>query len=124
VTAPGISGKVAVVTGGCRGIGAATASELHQHGASVAVLDVRPEPASDGVLVIDTDIADEQSVQRAFVEVRRALGEVRFLVNNAGVNSYAAADELTLAEWDRFFAVDLRGAVSYTHLTLPTICSV
>jgi NAD(P)-dependent dehydrogenase (short-subunit alcohol dehydrogenase family) len=117
--ASGIGGKVAVVTGGCRGIGAAAAAELRDHGATVAILDVQPEPSSSGMLVIETDISDEQSVQSSFVEVRRTLGGIRFLVNNAGVNSYAAADELTVTEWDNFFAVDLRGAWLCTRAVLP-----
>jgi NAD(P)-dependent dehydrogenase (short-subunit alcohol dehydrogenase family) len=116
---PGIAGKVAVVTGGCRGIGAATAAELHGAGAKVAVLDVRPEPSAIGLMTLECDIADEKSVEQAFDAVRHTLGSIGLLVNNAGVNSYGAADEMAVADWDQFFAVDLRGAWLCTRAVLP-----
>jgi NAD(P)-dependent dehydrogenase (short-subunit alcohol dehydrogenase family) len=123
-TTPGIAGKVGVVTGGCRGIGAATVADLLRHGAAVAALDVKPEMSSDGAIVLECDVADEESVQRAMSDVRKALGAIQFLVNNAGVNSYAPADEMTLDQWDRFFAVDLRGAWLCARFVLPDMLAL
>jgi NAD(P)-dependent dehydrogenase (short-subunit alcohol dehydrogenase family) len=60
--------------------------------------------------VLQCDIADEQAVEHSFAEVRNLLGPIDALVNNAGMNSYSAATEMTVAEWDAFLAVDLRGA--------------
>jgi NAD(P)-dependent dehydrogenase (short-subunit alcohol dehydrogenase family) len=112
-----LDGRLAVVTGGGRGIGAATAAVLAEAGARVAVLDLdaeRAEAVAAGLagepLAAACDITDERAVAAAFERVRSEGGRVAILVNNAGVNTYFDPGEMTLAEWELAFAVDLRGA--------------
>lgn len=119
----GLQGRVAVVTGGCRGIGAAVAEELERSGARVAALDLDPPAEGPGFLQLPCDISDERQVADSFAEVRRQLGPVDVLVNNAGVNSYNDAIDMTVAEWDAFFAVDLRGAWLCSRAALPEMAA-
>jgi NAD(P)-dependent dehydrogenase (short-subunit alcohol dehydrogenase family) len=110
-----LAGRVAVVTGAGRGIGAATAAVLAERGARVAALDLDVESAQavvadlDG-LAVGCDITDEGSVRAALDRVREALGGVAILVNNAGVNTYFDPGAMTVEDWEGAFAVDLRGA--------------
>ncbi len=123
-----LDGRVAVVTGGGRGIGAATAHVLAEAGARVAVLDldldgaraVAAELGADAAAV-RCDVAEEPSVREAFEAVRSGLGPTAILVNNAGVNLYFDPGAMTLEEWDGALAVDLRGAWLCVKHALPDL---
>jgi NAD(P)-dependent dehydrogenase (short-subunit alcohol dehydrogenase family) len=93
--------KRIVVTGGGRGIGAALASELRDRGADVVTVDVRP--GAD----VACDVSDPEQVEATFV----AVGAVDGLVNCAALLvDRRAFDEIELDEWDRIFAVNVRGS--------------
>jgi 3-oxoacyl-[acyl-carrier protein] reductase len=97
----GLEGKRIVVTGGARGIGAALADEARGRGASVVVLD-----QSTGADV-SCDVSDPDQVTAAFA----AIGDVDGLVNCAALLvNRRAYDDIDLAEWDRMFAVNVRGS--------------
>lgn len=103
------SGRVAVVTGGASGIGAACARLLAEQGARVVVAD-RKLAAQPGAHAVAIDIADENSVAAAAEEIETRIGPVAVLVNSAGVlQRTLPPGELTLAEWDFVARVDLRG---------------
>lgn len=119
MSAESLLGRVAVITGGARGIGAAVADELVRHGASVAVLDREPTESANGCLAFRCDVADELAVTNGFSAVRGQLGPIDYLVNNAGVNAYADPLQMTSVEWDAFFAVDLKGAWLCARAALP-----
>ena len=96
-----VKDKRIVVTGGGRGIGAALASELRDRGADVVTIDVRP--GAD----INCDVSDPEQVEATFV----AVGAVDGLVNCAALLvDRRAFDEIELDEWDRMFAVNVRGS--------------
>jgi NAD(P)-dependent dehydrogenase (short-subunit alcohol dehydrogenase family) len=99
-----LKGKCAVVTGAARGIGAATAAMLERCGAQVARLDLA---AGEGIIACD--VSDEAAVERAFAEALGRLGRLDILVNNAGIAVRKSALEISVAEWDRVLAVNLRG---------------
>jgi NAD(P)-dependent dehydrogenase (short-subunit alcohol dehydrogenase family) len=107
--------RVAMVTGGGRGIGAAVARTLSAAGARVVVVDVDAAGAAavaealPGGLALAADVADETAVEDAFAAVARGPGPVDVLVNNAGVVVRRDADAITPAEWDRVMAVNVRG---------------
>jgi NAD(P)-dependent dehydrogenase (short-subunit alcohol dehydrogenase family) len=115
-----LAGKVALVTGGARGIGRAIVEKFAADGASVTFLDLDDEggrraardlaAAGPRVEFRRADVTEEADVRRAIEEVAAAQGSIDVLVNNAGVNAYFDATEMTEAEWDRVFAVDLKGA--------------
>jgi NAD(P)-dependent dehydrogenase (short-subunit alcohol dehydrogenase family) len=116
-----LAGRVVVVTGGARGIGAATASVAVREGARVAVLDLDHEgsEAPDGVEAITADVSDGASVATALASVVERLGRVDVLVNNAGRNAYADPVGMTEDDWDAVFAVDLKAAWLCAREVLP-----
>jgi NAD(P)-dependent dehydrogenase (short-subunit alcohol dehydrogenase family) len=105
--------KVALVTGGASGIGAAAVEILVHAGARVAVLDIEPSPVAE-VTSRRCDVADEEQVVAALDDVRSSLGSPELAVLSAGVGGFGAIAEMEVAEWDRVIGVNLRG----TFLTL------
>jgi len=111
-----LSGKVALVTGGASGIGAAIVDAYVHQGATVVVLDRAVEAAerkvTDGAAAaaIACDVTDAQSVTEAVQAVARQFPSLDILVNSAGVAVLGPAEELGLDAWDRTMSVNLRGA--------------
>ncbi|HEU4672281.1 MAG TPA: SDR family oxidoreductase [Candidatus Limnocylindrales bacterium] len=115
----GLAGRVAVVTGGARGIGAATAKRLAAEGASVAVTDVLDGEGEtlaanlrDGGAQVGfwhLDVADEAAWTAAVDAIEAKLGPVAILVNNAGIGTFADVEQETRADWDRLIAINQTG---------------
>lgn len=127
-----LCGRLAVVTGGGRGIGAAIAHELARLGADVALLGRDPAElaaradevaAAHGVraLPVTCDVADEESVASAFASVRERAGDAHVLVNNAGQSAGVAFTDTTREVWDRMIAVNLTGTFLCTQQVLPAM---
>jgi NAD(P)-dependent dehydrogenase (short-subunit alcohol dehydrogenase family) len=121
--------NVAIVTGGTQGIGLAIGRELATAGYRVALLGTRDtvvgQPIADALgdahLYVRCDIADGEQVAAAVTQVAHHAGAIEVLVNDAGVGSAGDAAELTEADWDGFFAVDLKGAWLCVKHALPHI---
>jgi NAD(P)-dependent dehydrogenase (short-subunit alcohol dehydrogenase family) len=115
-----LDGRIAIVTGGARGIGRAIVERFAAEGAQVTFCDldgaggeatVRALAASGPhVAFVPADITREADVGRLVTDVVRRCGGVDVLINNAGINAYFDAAAMTEAEWDSVFAVDLKGA--------------
>ena len=115
-----LDGKIAFVTGGARGIGRAIVEKFVAEGAIVAFVDVDDDAgrqatgelsaAGAAVEFRRADITVEDEVRQVIEDVVARRGTLDVLVNNAGINAYFDATEMTEAEWDRVFAVDLKGA--------------
>jgi enoyl-[acyl-carrier protein] reductase III len=126
----GLLGKLALVTGGGRGIGRAIVLELARRGADVLVNYVRhPDEADDTALTAralgvqaDTlrgNLADEESVAEMFLNVERRFGYLDILVNNSASGVNRAATELTAKHWDWTLNVNARGAWLCAKAALP-----
>ncbi len=116
-----LAGRCAVVTGGARGLGAAIGAGFAKEGARVAVLDL-PEAsqavgAHQGDLALPCDVSHEAHVSAAIAEVVRRFGGLDIVVANAGVvPPWRAVHEIDMGEWDRVFAVNVRGvALTIKH---------
>ncbi|MFF1451490.1 SDR family oxidoreductase [Streptomyces sp. NPDC058274] len=115
-----MNGKVALVTGGSRGIGAATAVRLAREGADVALTYVQDKEAAEKVLrevtalgrrgvALRADSADAVEAAEAVGRAVDALGRLDVLVNNVGVGVLGPLESLSLADVDRVLAVNVRG---------------
>ena len=115
-----LKGKVALVTGGSRGIGAAIARRLAGEGANVAITYASAQPRAEEVvgsiekagrrgLAIRADSGDASAVKRAVEEAVRVLGRLDVLVSNAGIAVIAPLEAFTLDDFDRILAVNVRG---------------
>jgi len=115
-----LSGKVAVITGGGRGIGRAIAEAFAAHGADLVICGRTPEPLEKTVQAIRSrdrratwhpiDVSDEMDVVRLRDAVLRDFGRIDILVNNAGIDPHYAPMEKTESEpWHRILAVNLSG---------------
>jgi 3-oxoacyl-[acyl-carrier protein] reductase len=114
-------GKRALVTGAARGIGAGIARRLAADGADVAINYLGSQAAAEAVaaearrhgvraLAVQADVGDEAAVGRLVATVAEELGGIDILVNNAGYAPKRAFDEISGAEWQRAFAVNVHGA--------------
>ena len=109
--------RVAIVTGASSGIGAACAEKLAERGARVvlfarsrALLDAIVARHEDRMLAVVGDISDERSIDRLFAETEERFGACDILVNNAGMIDPKPLVDVSAEEWDRMFAVNVRGS--------------
>lgn len=117
-----LQGRVALVTGGARGIGEAIAARLAEAGAHVAIGDVRSDlgretadrlAARTKTTFVELDVTSRASVERAVAAVTDELGEIDILVNNAGLlGASAALADIDEEVFDRVLQVNVRGAVN------------
>lgn len=117
-----LSGKIALVTGGASGIGAAVASAFAEKGAKVAVLDINEDIARAKATALGgnarpfvCDVSDAASVNAAVSGVVAAFGGIDIAVNSAGVVFLAPAEELSLDHWDKTIAINLKGSFLVTQ---------
>ena len=105
-----LQGRVAVVTGGARGIGDAIVAALAEAGARVASFDkiAATAPRPD-VLYLDTDVTSPDSVGAAFTAVDKTFGAVGILVNNAGIQRVGLIGQISFADWSSVIATHLNG---------------
>jgi 3-oxoacyl-[acyl-carrier protein] reductase len=111
-------GKVAVVTGSARGIGAATAQRFAEEGASVAVLDLDQDAAAKTAaglgaakaIGVACNVGEAASAEAAVAKVVEELGKIDILVNNAGVTRDNLLFKMTEDDWDAVITVHLRGS--------------
>jgi 2-keto-3-deoxy-L-fuconate dehydrogenase len=113
-------GLVAAITGGASGIGAATATQLRDRGARVAVLDRAYTVVNQAAaLEVPCDVADPESAQAAIDTVAAALGSIDILVNNAGIGAAGDIAQNDDDEWHRVLSVNVIGIARITRAALP-----
>jgi 3-oxoacyl-[acyl-carrier protein] reductase len=129
---PDLNGRVALITGASRGIGAAIAASLAEAGAAVAV-NYRERAAEADTIVADikrrggraiaaaADASQAAAVARMVDQVTSALGPIDILVNNAGIAIVCSIDDLTESEFDQTIAVNLKSAFLCTQAVLPAM---
>lgn len=103
--------QVVVVTGGASGIGAACIKRFAEEGARVISLDVTGDPACD--------VSDDASVREAFLRIAEQHERIDVLFNNAGIAIRKTVADYTVDEWDRIFAVNVRGMFLCSRHALP-----
>jgi 2-keto-3-deoxy-L-fuconate dehydrogenase len=115
-----LDGRVAVVTGGGSGIGAATVRALRAGGARVGVLDVAPgDPQDDHVRAVACDVSDDDAVRSGVEAIVTGLGGIDILVNNAGISAVGPVDANDDAEWARVLDVNVIAVARVTRAALP-----
>ena len=121
-----LEGRVAIVTGGARGIGRAIAEKLHADGAQVAVADLNGEGASDVAarldgLGIQMDISSEDDAARMAEETLERFGKIDILVNAGAIVPFVSWDDVDYAYWRKIISVDLDGAYLVSRAVEPTM---
>ncbi len=115
-----LEGRVALVTGGNRGIGQATVRALSEAGARVAALSRSgADPGVPGALAIACDLRDRAAVMAAADQVVERFGRLDIVVPNAGVGSYGPFLELDPADVDEMIDVNVKGTLYTLQATLP-----
>lgn len=126
-----LNDKVAIITGGARGIGRETALVFAREGAKVVVADFDREAgektagdinASGGEAIFrKVDVTDRENVQAMVVETKEHFGKIDILVNNAGITADAMLLKMTEADWDKVIGVNLKGVFNCTQLVAPAM---
>src|SRR5437667_4010742 len=121
-----LTGKVAVVTGASKGIGAGIAKHLAAEGAAVVVNYASSKEGADQIVdeiakrggkavAIQADVAKKKDIERLFAETRKAFGRLDILVNNAGVYQFAPLEDATESEFHREFNTNVLGLILATQ---------
>ncbi len=126
-----LKGRVALVTGGGRGLGEAICRTLGESGMRIIVGDVRFDLADHvagemreagcEALALKLDVRDERQAAGAVQEVIRTFGQLDVLVNTAGTDITVPVDELKVEDWDRVTAVNLRGPFLMSRYAFPVM---
>lgn len=121
-----LDGQHVFVTGGSRGIGAATVEKALTEGARVSFIDLDPFAGSEAAERLGSnalfgagDVTRAADIERVTAQAVARFGPVTALVNNAGRNSYADPVAMTEPEWDEVFSVDLKAAWMVARAVLP-----
>lgn len=125
-----LTGKVAVVTGASKGIGAEVAKQLAKEGASVVVNYSSSKAGADKVvaeitkaggkaIAVGGSVSKEAEVQQLIEETKKAYGKIDILVNNAGVYGFAPIDQITTEEYRRQHETNVLGPLLVTKASLP-----
>ena len=112
-----LTNKVALITGGASGIGAATVERFHQEGARVVIADIDEgrgtalaERLGERALFLRLDVCDEANWQDAIAATVKTFGALHVLMNNAGIEPVGTIEDITFAQWRQQFAVHSDGA--------------
>jgi 3-oxoacyl-[acyl-carrier protein] reductase len=124
-----ITGKTALITGGGRGIGRATAIALAKEGVNIGLIGLTManlEKVAEEVKEYNiqfsaavADVADLESVNQAVEHIKNDLGEIDILINNAGIAKFGGFLELEPEEWENIIKVNLMGVYNVTRAVLP-----
>ena len=126
-----LEGKVALISGGARGMGAVEAKLFAREGARVVIGDIREaegraveaeiQKAGDQVVFLRLDVTSETDWQRAVALAEQLFGKLDVLVNNAGVSVRGRLEEVTVEEWDRVMAINAKGVFLGTKAAIPAL---
>src|SRR6476660_6588534 len=121
-----LAGKVAVVTGASKGIGAAIAEHLAAEGASVVVNYASSKSGADAIVkritqkegkavAVQADVSKAEDIQRLFAETKKAFGKLDILVNNAGIYEFAPLEAITAEHFHKHFDLNVLGLLLTTQ---------
>jgi NAD(P)-dependent dehydrogenase (short-subunit alcohol dehydrogenase family) len=123
--------KVAVITGGSRGIGAAIAEAFFRNGARVALLDINSKDCRECARAMDasgrnvnayeTDVTDEMQVQKTVAQILERFKRIDILVNSAGVLHHVPIEKKTVADFEMVIKVNLTGAFIMSKAVIPVM---
>lgn len=127
-----LKNKVAIVTGGTRGIGRAVAVALAEEGADIAITGAQDQTALDDakaeiegvgrrVIAAIADVSQRSEIDALIADIDERWGRIDILVNNAGIIQMTPLEDLTEAQWDRTIAVHLKGTFNCTQAVLPVM---
>ena len=129
-----LNGKVALITGGSRGIGRQVAIALAQQGADIALNYHKSQTEADQVMsevkeygvrciTVCADVAKAIEVTRMVDTIKNNMGSVQILINNAGVSRPQSLQEITEKDWDEIIEINLKSAFLVTQAVLPEMRS-
>ena len=126
-----LKNKVALITGGGSGIGLATARLFLKEGAKIAISDISEKngkralsdlrKAGRDAIFIKSDVSKEEDARRMVMETVSKYGRLDILVNNAGILIEKTIEELTVEEWDRIMAINVKGVFLVSKYAIPEI---
>jgi meso-butanediol dehydrogenase / (S,S)-butanediol dehydrogenase / diacetyl reductase len=128
----GLKNKVAIVTGGSRGIGAAICIALAKEGVNIVIADVIPgdetaqtvRNAGVSCLEVKTDVSKKADADNLAAQTMKEFGKINILVNNAGVIIDAAFMDTSEKDWDRLFSINVKGMYLVTRAVAPHMMAV
>lgn len=116
------AGKVAIVTGGANGIGAAVVARLAAEGAKVMIADVQePAETTDSIAFVRTDASSAAAVSALVDETVAKWGKVDILINNAGLGALSETPEMEEELWDKVFAINTKAIYLFCKYAIPVM---